>query len=367
MLSARMQMAASGVSAGGGGTGPDDTTHYVEVTVASSQVASNLTDFPVYVDLSDLPAAFHSRVRSDGGDIRVTKPDGTTQLPREVVAIDTGASTGELHFKADSLSSSVDTVFRIYYGNASATEPAVTATYGRNAVWADYAAVYHGDDLVDATGNGNALTASGTAAAGDTGGKIGDAFSLPGSDNNYLQAASISGPTDSPVTVQAWFRPDTSTGNGQGIVSIQDLEAGANSTWLRLNWQDNAASDPLRAQAGDEVAGSTNTADTIAATASAWNFGVATADADGDAQVFLDGGNKASASAASVDIATLSHIIIGQWWTDASGAEYVQPFDGLIDEVRVRASVLADDWIAAEYTNQNTPGTFYSVGSEQSA
>ena len=133
-----------------------------KLTINSSEVDSTIANFPVYVNLADMPAGFWDNVKSDGGDIRVTQSDGTTECPVEIVAIDTGAETGELHFKANSLSSSADTDFYIYYGNASASLPAVTATYGRNAVWSDYLAVFHLQETanndaggyIDSTGNG---------------------------------------------------------------------------------------------------------------------------------------------------------------------------------------------------------------------
>ena len=119
-------------------------TNRVKVTVLATKVDADLTNFPVYVDLSGLPAGFHTNVnQTDGRDIRVTKADGSTELAREVVFYDSATNTGELHFKADALANATDTDFYIYYGNAAATEPAVGATYGRNAVWSDYKAVYH--------------------------------------------------------------------------------------------------------------------------------------------------------------------------------------------------------------------------------
>ncbi|GAG49321.1 unnamed protein product, partial [marine sediment metagenome] len=77
-----------------------------KITIDYTKVDANLTNFPVYVNLANLGSDFFSNVKGDGGDIRITKSDGTTELPREIVAINTGAETGEIHFKADSLSSS---------------------------------------------------------------------------------------------------------------------------------------------------------------------------------------------------------------------------------------------------------------------
>ncbi len=40
--------------------------------------------------------------------------------------------------------------------------------------------------------------------------------------------------------------------------------------------------------------------------------------------------------------------------------------DGRIDEIRISSIARSADWIAAEYENQNSPGSFYSVGAEES-
>ena len=77
---------------------------------------------------ADFFANVESAGGDDGGDIRVTTSNGTTELPRQVVSIDVGSETGELHFEADSLSSTQPTDFYIYYGNVAASEPAASAT-----------------------------------------------------------------------------------------------------------------------------------------------------------------------------------------------------------------------------------------------
>ena len=119
-----------------------------KITVLASQVDANVTNFPVYVNLADLGSDFFANVESsggdDGGDIRVTTADGATELPREVVGINVGSSTGELHFKADSLSSTANTDFYIYYGNSAISEPAASAAYGSQNVWTNgYVGVWH--------------------------------------------------------------------------------------------------------------------------------------------------------------------------------------------------------------------------------
>src|SRR5690606_13283911 len=38
-------------------------------------------------------------------------------------------------------------------------------------------------------------------------------------------------------------------------------------------------------------------------------------------------------------------------------------FNGIMDEVRLSNVIRSADWIATEYNNQNSPGTFYTVSS----
>jgi hypothetical protein len=58
-----------------------------------------------------------------------------------------------------------------------------------------------------------------------------------------------------------------------------------------------------------------------------------------------------------------ANTIIGKHATGAAGYNYF----GTMDEVRVANAVRPAGWIVTEYKNQNSPTTFYSVGSTQSA
>lgn len=153
--------------------GGDTWAYRLGLTIASANVDANLTDFPVYVDLADLPDNFWQNTTSSCGDIRITTSDGTTEVPREIAACDTVSKTGELYFKASSLSSAVDNVFYIYYGNLAAGNYPDTDTYGAQNVWTNnFAAVWHLEELAgdstmtDSTANAN----NGTYQNGASGG-----------------------------------------------------------------------------------------------------------------------------------------------------------------------------------------------------
>jgi len=39
--------------------------------------------------------------------------------------------------------------------------------------------------------------------------------------------------------------------------------------------------------------------------------------------------------------------------------------DGTLDEIRLHDTELSSAWIGAEYVNQNTPTSFYTIGTEE--
>ena len=116
-----------------------DWSNRIEVTLDASSIGFDLTDYPFTLDLSDFPASFFSKVRSDGGDIRITKSDGATELPREIASIDTGLETGRIYFRyKDTIPSGENASIFVYYGNANATNYADEADFGKNNVYTTF-------------------------------------------------------------------------------------------------------------------------------------------------------------------------------------------------------------------------------------
>jgi len=134
----------------------------IALTVPSTHVGSDLTDFPVYVDLADMPAAFWTHVRyRDGRDLRV-RLSGGTEVPFDLVRFDREYKQGALWYKK-TLSSSGDTTVYLHYGKQFRAQVQPTATNGRNAVWSDYHRVFmFGESFVDRTGSGNDLQPQGS-------------------------------------------------------------------------------------------------------------------------------------------------------------------------------------------------------------
>ncbi|MEI6166075.1 MAG: DUF2341 domain-containing protein [bacterium] len=115
------------------------------ITIDHNQVsAADQADFPVLVKLTDADLAAHAQ--SSGNDIFFATSDGTTRIPYEREKYT--SATGELvaWVKVPLLSSTVDTVIYMYYGNSGASDQQEAAS-----VWnTSYKGVWH----VRETGSG---------------------------------------------------------------------------------------------------------------------------------------------------------------------------------------------------------------------
>ena len=333
-----------------------------KITIQSGKVDANLTDFPVYLDLSELGADFFNSVKNGGGDIRITKTDEVTEVPREVVSCDTGTDTGEVHFLADgTLSGSSPTDFYIYYGNAAASDYAIDATFGAENVWnSNYKGVWHLEEasgnLVDSTSNDNDLTANGTPLYGQTG-QIEDAIDFDGS-TDYFNRAEIN--LGNVVSMSVWINFDDLDGTPAFITNGQKVNGNYGSWRFYM-----AASGKIRT-AADVSTDSSSTYETndVVISAVTWhNIGFTRA-AGAQPKIYIDGVEKAGASADNWT-GTIDYDGNSFFLGVLDDTPIVDFLDGKLDETRIMSTVLSANWISTEYNNQNDPSTFYVIGSEE--
>jgi len=321
----------------------------VKITVQNGKVDADLTDFPVYVDLSDLPAGFHSHVKADGTDIVVTSSDEVTKLKREVVFITPGSSIGELHFKGD-LTSASDTEFYIYYGNAGASETNDTDTWDGY-----YECVHHLQDdpsgtVYDSTSNDEDAAASGDPAQVD--GKLsGKGIDIDG--NDYLTITDgcmdmIGG--KSPISHEFWYKETGATGQWNKVFDSEDdkyilfvNDAGISN--LIYTYQGDKALDAITTDLWD---GSWHH---IFLTLTFGSPGIATIYIDGSSE---DSDNNWSSVNAYTDV---------DYYINSAGG-----WQGVQDEHRISTGIeRASTWISTQHNNHDDPDTFYGVGNEESA
>jgi hypothetical protein len=293
-----------------------------------------------------------------GGDIRVfeNQAGGLVELPAEVVSCDTSAETGELHYLLPSISASTPQEIRLYADGVSSRYDHADP-FGRNAVWGDYAAVYHGNDLTDATGRGGNLTSvgAGSAVSGFTGsGQIGESFNIAGTGGFETSTAGGSLSSGGASTLQAWLYQDVQTGStdyDQAVLAYSNA-AESDGHYLALGRVGSLNNKLFTFTSGG------NTQSTTSGTAVSTNlWALAHSVFDQSANTvthYLDGGQDSTAASYTDNSAAGAVVRIG------IRGDYANGFHGKLSEVRVRDTALSPQWIPAEY-NQSDPSLFYTA------
>ena len=336
---------------------PGGWNYRQKITIPRSSVTGDLVDFPVYIDLSHMGQLFFAAVDSNGADIRITDAYGLSELPFEIVSINTTTKTGELWFKANVLSTEYDNNFYIYYGNIGASAYAATDLYGANNVWTDYEGVYHLNDASDSTVNG----ADGTAVGSPTfnSGKLGDALTLVAASSQYIDIGGSVGTMDtlmagkSTWSISFWIKKDV-----MGAVAMAFGVNKSDLTNILLGIFAASTNDMKLAVA----AGTVGTLTTGDISDEEWHL-VTISKTGTTVTLLTDGVSKGSQSSVTITFASGNHWTIG---AERDPGPSINDFlDGEIDEFRVRDAVISTAWHAAEYANQNDPSTFYTVGDYQ--
>ena len=327
----------------------------VKVTVLASKVDADLTDYPVYVDLSLLPAGFHTYVnQTDARDIRVTTSNGLTEIPREVVHYDATTDTGELHFKAD-VDGDTDTDFYIYYGNSSASDYSDTDTYGTHNVWnTHYKAVFHEQGAgSDSSSVGNDLTDSGSVTYNASYGKLGGKGASFNGSSLQARASSIGLPAGSAqVSFGGWFKTSV---DGSFYVTGY----GTNSNGMRnglLQYKPNGVFY------ADLVNYNRNFV---------WTY---TTEWQHIYFVFPDGQTDCALTRLYLNgsevtyngsLSGTKNIYNGSLTIGAMPALGFYPLTGYIDEIRYQDIEITPQWISTEYNNQSSASTFFTIGTQE--
>lgn len=359
-----------GTPPGGGSTTTATSTYLagydtrVPLSIDGSALYGTVVDYPVYVDLGDLPAAFFSSVQAGGADIRVTEDDGLTEVPVEVVGINTGAQTGELYFKAPSLSISETSTFYVYFGSSTATLPPATDTNGRNNVWSNsFLAVYHFDNdglagtghagvYVDATGNG--YDGNDYVQTTGTGGLFGAGQSFARSNLDYitLPHTLLNGRTN--LTVSKWYRTTGSSNPHPFLSAANSGDPNEFLDWIldsdsyELWNHDNRAEWALGYNIND----------------GAWRYYVwVRDDTNNQVRAYLNLTTAVGSRTLTALSVASGGLLIGQDQDSVGGGfDSNQELDGDLDELRISSIVRPAAWLNNEHLNHNTPTGFYSVG-----
>lgn len=297
-----------------------------------------------YYPLSLAPAAFWTHARSDGGDIRVYKQDGT-QAARQLTAFDPVAKTGSLWIRGNS-----GTSFWVTYGNAAWTEPAANSTYGSQATWETaLKVVLHGHNFNDATLNAN----NGSHSAGVTAnnaGKIGGAFASS-SSTDYISIAHNSSLVFSNWSMSAWINVSWSPG---GIGRIANKAVSNTGFQWRVA---NPSSSPT-ALTLQQTPGQANSTGTFSQ--GAWHHVAFSQDSNSATIQYIDGVGEAPVTIGAPSSMPAAPLMLFNR-DDLTRILYAR-----IEGFRVWDRIVSGTEFANMYANQNSPATYWTTGAEQS-
>ena len=350
-------------------------TNRNKITIEAEYVNGDVTHFPVYIDLNHMPASFFTIVQSDGSDIRVSEADGITPVPVELVHLDTANGTGELFFRATSLSSSLDTDFFIYYGNSTIPTPNRASPYGAQNVWTNgYVAVYHMDQnpsdtnarIFDSTSNRYHASVNGSMTSADlVAGQVGRALDFDGS-NDFLQV-----PADpdagylNDYSMETWVEMDAFTPSvarnyvldwrGSGPASFQSNGIGMfidDDTTDELNnfaqYLNGSYSQYIGSLPGSHL--------------NNWMHYV-NQRTGSTLESFMNGESLSISYQASTTSTSEAMPIYRGFricdYSNSTNSDYL--CDGILDEIRLSSKARSDAWIKTGYDNVKTPNSFYTI------
>lgn len=326
-----------------------------KITIDHTYVDGDLTNFPILVSNT---SSDYSNAQPDGDDFIFVDSTNTTQYNHEIENFNSTTNTLIAWVNITSLSSTVDTVIWLYYGNATCgSQENVAGTWDSNFVGVWHMASSANDSGIDSSCSDWYMTKVNTPH--EESGQIGyaQAFDLP--DGDYF--ARLDEPDDWCVnlTITAWWNTTSLvTSADMGVVArdyvygdfLHRLEDGST---LKLWWAGNGTY--------------TSEITSFSPTIDVWYFTGHTRD-NATQKVY----HYINNSMVEVDDYTLwvresvgisgGDLSIGS----AKGTTSYSPFNGTIDEIRVSNINRSESWIKTEYNTSFYPTTFLSVGSEQS-
>ncbi len=347
----------------------------VRVTADSAYVDADLNNFPMYFNVANIPvdSNFWNHVREDGGDIVMTSDDGITRLPLELVSFATSTHSGEMYFKGN-VENSTSTIFYIYYGSSTASQPAFGAAYGRNAVWTNgFEAVWHLNSITslsDSTGNGHNGTYSGNPTNYSSG-RLGGAIAFDGV-GDYISTGVFGTNTidfgNADYTASFWVRPTDTTAGALMAKGTNDTTWSSNEKQFFFTSVAGAAGNGLipnmvgwgcdwqGAAAGNTV------------TSGAWNQLVySRTDSTNTKAIYINNTSRTLVgNYNTTNTADTNTWILYLGRRISSDVNPNEDYHGVMDEVRLSSTTRSSTWLSTEYNNQNSNSSYFGVSSEES-
>ncbi len=319
-----------------------DRPYRTPITSQNAKVLEAVTNG--YIDLSEFPSAgFQAHAKDGGGDIRITKADGITEVAREIVTCDTVAETGEIHFDTTGILTGSDVIWWLYYGDPDAVDYDIDVAFGAEAVWeANYKGVWHfQNSFLDSTANDEDAIDHNTI---DGAGKIGRGRDTDGGDTKYVS-------TNYNVAIadwshSLWVNCPTLPGASDLIAFIYGVDA------VVTKVRNAAGNDNIGIRYHD---GAWKNLDSDIPAQVDTDYLINTVYTGSTLYLYVNGVLKGSVAAGGMTN-TVADFNMGHSSTSA---------DMVMDEGRIAATGRSQNWITTVFNNQDDPSTFWSVGAEE--
>ncbi|UCF50422.1 MAG: hypothetical protein JSU91_02770 [Thermoplasmatales archaeon] len=333
-----------------------------EITIDHNMVDENLTNFPILFHNTSINFASHAQ--TDGDDFVFISSDGTTKYYHEIEYYN--SNIGELisWVNITSLSSTVDTLLYLYYGNPNCgNQENIVGTWN-----SDYIMVQHLSETTgihyDSTSYNNDGVPQGSLNQ-DASGMVDGADEFDGFDDyvNIYDDDSLSfgdGSDDSPFTISVWVYMTGINTEYQCLVS--KAESLTNAEYL-LTTDDSSRFTFYMIDQSEEYAFIGRRC-SKPSELNRWYYLIGTYDGSGFSdgiKIYLDGSRVDDLDASQGDYKAMENsdraLYIGKYSNTYT--------EGFIDEVRVSKGVKSDEWIRTSYNSIINTNTFLNVGSEQ--
>ncbi|NIQ91673.1 MAG: DUF2341 domain-containing protein, partial [Deltaproteobacteria bacterium] len=347
----------------------------IEIQEAEVTCTSNVSNFPAMVQLTGADfLEIEDDVDADGYDIIFKAEDdatcgGTGMAPcildHEIEVYDETNDLLVAWVRIPSLDYNNNTTIYLYYGNATVDAP----TENPAGVWdSGYAAVWHlkeavtdegnlTDIHVDSTNNNNDGDQHGND---DLSGRIGTGQDFDTVDD-YIEGTS-NGFSTQAGTIDFWIKPNwNGNDNAEHALYIhQETDWDTNAIWIKKENDNTLRFWVADASASDYRLKYTDISGWIA---NEWHHITVSWDPSLTLKMYLDGGEI---TPTSYDQGTPGlPSALGATFTLGGYSGVGGELDGILDEVRISNVDRDACWIETEHSNQNTPASFYIVGSQQ--
>ena len=169
------------------------------LNAAATGITTNVVNFPVLIRLTSADSAVFNSATTPT-DLRFAKGSNlNVAFPYQVERWDATDKLAEVWVLVDTVFPGSQQSLRMYWGNATATAASNGAAVFNPAN--GFVAVWHLQDLTDATGNG--YTLSNNAGATKSAGIIDSGYTFVGASKQYLYVKSLLG-TPATTTISCW-------------------------------------------------------------------------------------------------------------------------------------------------------------------